>query len=236
MLSSAVTQASPPVITLARATSLAVASPQLNQQIIDAFQLAGLSIQWVKMPNQRGLYEAAAGNLDGVAFRHPNAVAKLTTLIPIPVPIKTLRYWVYMHEDKDCGTRQDLPQLQPVGVLGLIYSSIVYEISEVGHQQVSTTPQALTMLLAGRADYVVAPSIAHNWMERLSGARLQACFQAPLFSLNGYTYLNEENRELLPKLTDAYRQIFGNQEIKPLQQPPTHQQQPSPHIMNTPSR
>jgi len=210
LLSSAVTRAEThsPTITLAVGESTAIALFQMKARLKDAFQLAGQSLILIKGPNQRVLHEAAAGNLDGVVFRHPLAIKSFASLIPIPVPIQTLHYWVYMPTASDCGALADLPQRQPVGVLGLKLSALVYKQSDVGHQQATTFSRALAMLLAGRADYIVVPPIAHQWIPKQVMEALKPCFEKPLFSLAGYTYLNEKHRALIPKLTDAYRQVF----------------------------
>lgn len=198
----------PPTITLAAGESTATALPQMNAQFRDAFQRIGRSLILIKGPNQRVLHEAAIGNIDGVVFRHPLAVKGVPSLTPIPIPVHTLHYWVYMPSSSNCGALEDLPQRQPVGVLGLKYSDLVYERSHAGHQQATTVSRALEMVLAGRADYFVAPPIVHQWMTKQTGKALKRCFEKPLFSLMGYTYLNEKHRALIPKLTDVYRQVF----------------------------
>jgi len=94
----------------------------------------------------------------------------------------------YQQAGRPCPTgEQEVKNLKPVGILGLKYNDLIYNMSDVGFEQVADYGGTIKMLKSGRADYLAAtnhPS-TQKWANGL-GVSLKICLRRPLLSLNGY--------------------------------------------------
>ncbi len=181
------------------------------EKIEQAFQLAGLSVNWLYLPPERALRSAAAGVVGGDALRTPQAVEPYLDLIQIPVTVSTEELWIVVSEDMPCFDQKDISFKKPVGVNGVKYFKRIYELSDTGYEEVRGPLEMVKMLKSGRADYTVFNTHVMSLFNRFTMLDLKTCGQQPFFDIYLYTYLHRKHADLVPQLTAAYQEIF-NQE------------------------
>jgi len=175
--------------------------PEQVQWIAAAAEQLGYRLEFVSLPPERSLSMAASGRIDGDFFRQPLAVTNYHSLMPVEVPLETLDYWLYQRADRVCPKNAgEVKTLKPVGVLGHKYFDFFYKISEVGFEQVASFDAGIKMLKVGRADYLAFIKDPRSLKagERL-GVTLKTCLTRPLLSLDGYLYLHEKHKDLIPE-------------------------------------
>ncbi len=151
---------------------------------------------------------AANGSLDGDILRQPHAVEGLTTLLPVNVPLARFEHWVWILKDKKCPKNEAaLSELKPIGILGLKYYDFAYRQSKVGFEQVNHFDVMVKMLKLERADYTIGLDSTIAYLKKNTSIELKACFKQPLASLNGYLYVHEKHKALIPKLERAFKAL-----------------------------
>jgi len=156
------------------------------------------------LPPQRALSMAASGQLDGDVLRQPFAVEGLPSLMKVPVPLAIFEYWVWVPQAKRCPANLDqLKQFKPVGILGLKYFEFAYQLSKVGHEEVTSIPALMEMLKYDRAQYSLASEQSAMAFSHSTGVQIRRCLNDPLVRTFGYFYLNERHRQWLPVLEQA---------------------------------
>ncbi len=183
--------------------------PQLSARLKRAAAGVGITLLFTdKLPAQRSLTMAANGSLDGDIIRQPYAVEGLNTLLQVGVPLARFEHWVWVLKDKECPKSEaDLSTLKPVGVLGFKYYDFVYRQSKVGFEQVNRFGAMAKMLKLERADYTIGQRSAIAHLKKLTDIKLKTCFKRPLISLNGYLYIHEKHKALIPKLEQAFKPL-----------------------------
>jgi len=183
---------------------------QQGQWVIEAADQLGYRIEFVSLPPARSLLMAARGDIDGDLLRQPLALKGYHSLIPVQVPLIKLDYWFHQLADRRCPTSErELKNLKPVGVLGLKYFDLIYNMSDVGFEQVADYGAAIKMLKAGRAGYLAALKHPRTqiWAERF-GTPLKVCLPRPVLSLEGYLILHEKHKDLIPQLETALASVI----------------------------
>lgn len=182
-----------------------VGIPKMEQ----AFRAAGLTVERINLPPKRSTLMAASGEIDGLFVRLQQYEDLYPTLTKVDVPVYTGLARIWVNATTECPeSPSGLKDLSTVYVLG--YSSY-FHIAEIALSpkiQVANFTQAFRMLLAGRADFLVAyQAVAEYFQEKLN-LSIKACFEEPLMRLDYYTFLHQKHRHLVPKLEREYRKVF----------------------------
>lgn len=183
--------------------------PHLMSKVQAAAATKGIEITYTEeLPAQRTLIWAASGEIDGDIIRQPYAVEGLGSLIQVDVPLSRFEYWVWVLGSSQCPESESaLSSLKPVGMLGIKYFDFAYRLSQVGFEQVNTPMAVAQMIQKGRADYSLGLKSTLQMLSAKSGVKFKACFKRPLISINGYMYLHQKNKRLVPLLEQAFKSI-----------------------------
>lgn len=179
--------------------------PGMQKKMSDALNIEGIKVKFThELPAQRSLILASQGILDGDILRQSYATEDLPSLLQVSVPLQRFEYWVWIESSNECPRASgDLPNLKPVGILGLKYFDFAYKQSNVGFEQVTSLKALADMMRLKRADYSIAGISAARQLSKLTGIQLKQCFKRPLISTYGFLYVNEKHRKLIPKLEKA---------------------------------
>lgn len=179
--------------------------PNVKKDMFNALKKEGVHVTFTQeLPAQRSLMSAAQGGLDGDILRQSAATESLPSLLQVPVPLKRFQYWVWIKASKACpGSVRDLPNLKPIGILGIKYFDFAYNQSNVGFEQVTSLKTLADMLKLERADYSIADIKSARQLSTSTGIQLTQCFKRPLVSTYGFLYVHEKHRALIPTLEKA---------------------------------
>lgn len=197
-----------PTLWLSKSGRVVDLFPDLKDKIERAFNHAGLNIKWINIPAERSVRESIAGNIDGEGIRNIEVKERAPQLLMISTPVARFSYWVYTHTDNDCSL-QSLRKMIPVGVLGGLYFSRAYALSDLKPLKIKEFAQIPNILMAKRGGFSIFPEEVFD--RQLGGTpnSLKKCGNKPLFIKSGYTFLNKKNKQYMPKLEAAYREIFS---------------------------
>jgi len=185
-----------------------IATLSRNNMIIDAAKSIGIDVIFSDLPAKRTLKLVEKGQLDAEIGRHKLIEPLFPNLIRVDEPIGYLDYWVWVPEEDKCiDSREQLSQLKPVGLRGvLFYNTNVYPNSEVGYETVNQPEQLITMLMKNRADYTVHSKQTMDLPIYNQVGRLKPCLDEPLFTLNFYLYLAPAKAHLKERFEITIRQ------------------------------
>lgn len=175
--------------------------------VIEAFKRIGISVKTVKLPAERGLKNSNLGIEDGEVIRVSGLDKIYKNLIMVPEKIMDGVFVAFSKKDIDLSAGWSA--LQPYSVVFIngwkIFEKNVPPSTNI--EKVRTADLLFPMLNLDRADVVL--------YEQWGGLYLLAGYQPtsikkldpPLASRGLYMYLNKKHKDLVPKVTDALRQM-----------------------------
>ncbi len=181
-------------------------SIQLKQEIQEVWNLAGIEVEWIELPAERSLREAARGQLAGDILRTPEAIKPYPNLKLIPTPAATRQLFIYVTEDSHCISLKAMSNHHPVGINGFKYFLKIYSQSESGYSEVRKPQDLLLMLITKRGDFTVLPSTIAKDLNAKNKTQLVSC--ETYATINLHTVLHRQHWHLIPKLDKAYQQFL----------------------------
>lgn len=179
-----------------------------------AFDIAGYQLELVPLPAQRGLRNAAAGELDGEFLRRRIDITDFTTLAAIDEPLRHVELWVWMKAERECPhSLQALPELTMASVLSYGFTKRLAVSSGSKKIQTNSVVSSLRVLQAGRVDYVLFDKQGISHYQQQLNLNVKTCFTQPLSSTDYFTFLHSKHRDKLPALTAALRHVKNEQRI-----------------------
>jgi len=177
-----------------------------------AFNYAGYHLQLVPLPAQRGLRNAAAGELDGEFLRRREDMAAYSSLLAIDEPLRHVELWVWMLADSQCpNTQQDLHKFTMATVLSYGFIKTIPASSGSKKFQTNSVVSSLRVLQAGRVDYVMFDKRGMAHYKDTLGLDVKTCFEQPLSSINYFSFMHSKHRDKLPALTVALHRVKNEQ-------------------------
>jgi len=175
--------------------------------IKEAYRRLGVQLQISRIPGERSLILANAGDVDGDLFRVGKIDREYKKLIKVPVNLLTLEVVVFTR-DKVFPVN-DWNSLIPYTVG---YRRGVKAVEYHLHEQINTISAAtyvpvFRMLEAGRCDVVVASRASGNEAIDVLGLQGISALEPPLIKESMYHYLHVKNKDLVAPLTKVLKQM-----------------------------
>ena len=172
----------------------------------EAYHRIGVKIYIEPQPGERALISSNSGIVDGEVSRIKGITKKYTNLIRVPVPINYLEGVVFTKSVKFPIKGWD--SLKPYKIGRLIGSKFV----ERGTKGMNSIPaasaeQLYTFLNDGQVDIVVNPRL--DGLVTLQELNMKDIhiLQPPVTRLELYHYLHKKHEHLIPKITNALRDM-----------------------------
>ncbi len=162
-----------------------------------------IALQLISLPEKRAEHLMEHDELDGEAFAYEIPGRQPKNMIKINVPIESSALWIWVHQSQTCiEDPAELNHLKPVGITGIPYFEMFYQLSEKGYEKVSSSHKLVKMLRLGRADYFAATkrSISHLFDE-LEQQQVKSCFKQAYTTLTSYFYLNNKHQQIAQAFT-----------------------------------
>jgi polar amino acid transport system substrate-binding protein len=193
----------------------------------EAFRRAGVELQLVKLPAERGLINANAGIEDGDMVRIAGIEKQYPNLVRVP---EKLLDWEFAAFSKDASILSSWAALRGRSV-GHIKGWKIYERNFAGAERVTTAddPEQLFRLLdldrIEVALYERSLGVALVKQQGLKGIRPLA---PPLAAREMFIYLHRSHAPLVPKVAEALRALkregfywrVYNEKLKPYREAP----------------
>lgn len=172
----------------------------------EAFRRAGVRLQLVRLPAERGLLNANAGIEDGDLNRIAGLEAQYPNLVRVPVKLAD---WEFTAFSKNAALPASLDGLRTHPV-GYIKGWKIYEKQFAGAQDVVTAGDPEQLFRQLHLDRIEVALYAH-W-EGLSliqrqGLKGVVALDPPLAKREMFIYLHKRHAALVPKLAEALRAI-----------------------------
>lgn len=173
----------------------------------EAYRRLGHQLQIAKIPGERSLILASAGDVDGDLFRVGRIEHEYKNLIKVPVNLLTFEIVVFTKGK--IFPVIDWSSLIPYTVG---YRRGIKAVEYRLHERIKTISAAtyepvFRMLEAGRCDVVVASRASGN--EAIDVLKLKGIFalESPLIKESLYHYLHVKNKDLVAPLTKVLKQM-----------------------------
>ncbi|WP_427977715.1 hypothetical protein [Agarivorans sp.] len=162
-----------------------------------------IALQLLPLPEIRAEHLMEYDELDGEAFAYEIPGRQTRNMFKIDVPIESSALWIWVHQSQACiEDPVQLAHFKPVGITGIPYFEIFYQLSEVGYEKVSNPHKLVTMLRLGRADYFAATKRSiNNLLDELEQQQIKTCFNQAYTTITSYFYLNNRHQEIAKALT-----------------------------------
>lgn len=163
-----------------------------------------IALQLLPLPEIRAEHLIEYDELDGEAFAYDIPGRQAKNMFKIDVPIESSALWIWVHQSQSCIEELgELAQLKPIGITGIPYFEMFYQLSEVGHEKVSKPDKLVTMLRLGRADYFAATKRSiRNLLDELEQQQIKSCFKQAYTTITSYFYLNNKHQQLAQAFTE----------------------------------
>jgi len=162
-----------------------------------------ITLQLLPLPEIRAEHLMEHNELDGEAFAYEIPGRRPKNMFKIDVPIESSALWIWVHQNQTCiEDPAQLTQLKPVGITGIPYFEIFYQLSEVGYEKVSNPHKLVTMLRLGRADYFAATKRSiKNLLDDIEQQQIKTCLNQAYTNITSYFYLNNRHQEIAKAFT-----------------------------------
>jgi hypothetical protein len=166
--------------------------------LVEAAANIDIQLELIPLPEARAHYLVQHGELDGEAFPYDFPGHDSTNMIRIDVPIESSSLWIWVPSDQNCvSDPQQLKSFKPVGLNGIPYFNMFYDLSEVGHEKVATPLHMVKMLRRGRADYFPASKRSVEFLlDDVEKLQIKPCFDSPYVTIQSYFYLSNKHRAI----------------------------------------
>lgn len=194
----------------------------LAEQIIgekiarDIFERIGFHLEVFACPGLRGNQISAAKVVDGEMMRIYNYGTMNPGLTRVPTPYYALETTVFVRHGTDVAVNsaKDLQKYKIVVVRGVQHTRDITDgLPNV--EMVNGSKEMMAFLAAGRADIALANRI--DGLSVLKAEKIDSV--RPLLTLAKhelYIYLNENRKELVPRLDEAIRSMHASGELEAL--------------------
>lgn len=166
--------------------------------LVEAAAQIDIELELIPLPEARAHRLVQNGELDGEAFPYEIPTRDSSHMIKIDVPIESSSLWIWVPHDQNCvNDPNQLSNFKPVGLNGIPYFDIFYQLSEMGFEKVSTPHIMVEMLRRGRADYFPATKRSVEFLlDETDQALIKPCFNEPFITITSYFYLNEKHHAI----------------------------------------
>jgi polar amino acid transport system substrate-binding protein len=183
----------------------------------------GIRIEFVDVPAKRSLIESSSGHLDGEVQRVLDVQREYPTLVAIREPFNYIEPTAFVKELNFNVNGWESLRPYRVGIVSGVGSS---ERGTTGMPQVEATAtmdQMMLMLARDRIDVAVNDLFSGMLVIRRLGldGQLRAV-SPPLQHIDMYHFLNERNRELVPRVEAVIRDMRASGELQALRSQITH--------------
>ena len=177
------------------------------------YQRLGLKVQFVPLPSKRSLVDANAGVLDGDVARVPSIQSSYEQLIRVDEPLLHLQGVAYTtRRDLQHFDRQKLDNYTIGHVRGVRWAEDVLR----GYHPVTVYSynSLFKMLARGRLDLVFATESSGDPIVEAMGREAESIVKLKPVIFSGAThhYVHRNNRELVPRLEQAIRDLRREQQ------------------------
>lgn len=170
---------------------------------------AGLSVEFVPMPQKRSLLLAADGIIDGDVGRISGLEEEYPSLVRVDVELMELIGAAYVVRGQRLGNyREELLDALRVGaVRGVVWAEKL--MAGRSMEQVNNYETLFGMLLAGRVDIALASRSSAEGVfdtdrKRYASIRVM---EPPACKVPFYHYVNRKNADIVPRLEKALREL-----------------------------
>ncbi len=185
--------------------------------LIEIYKRAGISIEIFDLPSKRAIMESSSGKKDGELIRIFNFGNVYPQLIRVPTPYTYFELAVFSKDqDLIISGWKSLDNYRVGKVRGI--KAIDDNLSGLGAvYETGTDIQLFKMLESGRID--IAISSAFEGLCRIKQLKLSSRKIVPVLeNYDGYHYLHEDNKDLIPKLDKVIKSMKESGELELLRE------------------
>ncbi len=192
--------------TMAPPLSVPEGTGMLDLLVKEAFARAGVDVELVTLPSERGLISAASGQTDGDINRVAGLSKEYPELVQVDESNMTYEFMAFTRR-KDLSVRgwDDLRGLN----VGFITGWKIFEnnVTAKTITKVDNPAQLFTLLEKDRVDVVLFDRWGGGHQLRQLGCADATVMEPPLATRDMFLYLNHQHQSLAPQLAQALRDM-----------------------------
>ncbi|KVD78407.1 hypothetical protein WI89_31390 [Burkholderia ubonensis] len=205
-----------PVLRIARITN--VPDQEVGAEILAVvYAKLGIRVEFVDVPAKRALIESSSGRLDGEVQRVLDVHNEYPSLVAVREPFNYIEPTVFVKQLSFNANGWESLRSYRVGIVRGVGSS---ERGTAGMPQVeptATMDQMMLMLAYNRIDVAVNDYFSGMLVIRRLGLDGQSrAVLPPLQHIDMYHFLNERNRQLVPRVEAVIRNMRASGELRAL--------------------
>ncbi len=180
----------------------------LEQVSREAFRRIGVDFKLLSLPSERSLHSANQGEVDGEGLRVAGLSGQYPQLLQVPESYTRISF-VAFSSDPAIDLSRGWESLKPHSVV-FITGWKMFEAHASGARvvnKVDTPEQVFRMLQSGRVDLALYTQADGLALVKSMGFSSVALLSPPLQEVDMYLYLNQKHRALVPKLSQALRDM-----------------------------
>ncbi|MCM8539716.1 MAG: transporter substrate-binding domain-containing protein [Lentisphaeraceae bacterium] len=184
---------------------------KMKQIVVDAYKSIGYKVTFIRMPAVRSMHDSDEGiHADAELTRTFVVQDSMKNSIRIPVPITHIEFCV-VTKDKSLVVKkwEDLKKYTVAIING--YVLVQNKTSGKNVLKVENSEQALALLQNDRIQIAVLLKDEASYLINLLGYESIHVLSPPIEKVKVYHYINKKFKNLVPKLTKAFKELTGNE-------------------------
>lgn len=174
----------------------------------DVFRRLGMDIEIVRLPSERSLLAADAGEIDGEGLRVEGLGATYRNLLQVPEPYVRISFVAFARRSSGIKVEGGWDSLKPHRI-AFITGWKMFEANASGARAVTkvTAPEQLfRMLDADRIDLALYTRVGGTVLARDLGLSTIVALEPSLRDVDMYLYLHRRHEALVPRVAQALRE------------------------------
>ena len=176
-----------------------------------AYNKLGFKVEFITLPAVRSMHDTDEGvHADAEFIRTKIVEGQMKNSIRIPIPISTIDFCAVVKDSKiKIQKWEDFNQYSVAIIKGYVLSENKITGSNV--LKTENSEQALSMLQSGRVQVAALVKTEANFLIELHGyEKLKICPDS-VEKIKVYHYINKKHKNLVPQLTEAFKELTGNE-------------------------
>lgn len=177
-----------------------------------AYKKIGYDAVFINMPAVRSMHDANEGiHADAEMIRTNYVIGKMNNSIKIPVPMGEIKFCAVVKEtDIKIEKWEDFNNYPVAVIKGYVITE--NNISGPNVLKVENTEQALAMLQNGRVKAAALIESEATFLIQLLGYDNLKVLEPAVEKIKVYHFINKKFQNIVPQLTEAFRELTGNEE------------------------
>lgn len=185
-----------------------------HDALIQAYKNLDIEVNFLTLPNKRGLRMANSGEIDGEMLRVADTEIHHPNLIQVPVPICSIESILVANERVMATTYEDLKKYRFGITIGYVDQENLVEKYQLNATRVIKNNTLLEMLMRDRVDVIFLTKLESKYIISKSRNTKLKVLQGFEREMLLYHYLHKKHKALVPQITNALQALTKAGKVK----------------------